>query len=89
VEAEGWPLTVHFAALGVGLAVVTGCVQPTPGLLARRIVDLPPVTFHASHRPGTLDDPRVADLLHRIRDGIPTGARHSRSHRSPPQRDAH
>jgi DNA-binding transcriptional LysR family regulator len=66
-EIEGWPLTVHFAALGAGLAIVTGCVQPPQGLLARRISDLPKVTFQATHRPGALDDPRVADLLTTIR----------------------
>jgi DNA-binding transcriptional LysR family regulator len=77
VETEGWMLTVHFAALGVGLAVVTGCVQPTPGLVARRITDLPPVTFHAVHRPGALDDPRVADLLTRIRAAVPSSARNA------------
>ena len=78
VEAEGLPMTLDFAAFGVGLAVVAGCVQPPAGLVARRITDLPMITFHAVHRPGALDDPRVADLLHRIRAGIPAGARHGR-----------
>jgi DNA-binding transcriptional LysR family regulator len=67
VEAEGLPMTLEFAALGVGLAVVAGCVRPDPGLVARPITDLPPVTFHAIYRPGALEDPRVADLLDRIR----------------------
>jgi DNA-binding transcriptional LysR family regulator len=75
VEAEGLPMTLQFAALGVGLAVVAGCVEPSPGLVARRIVDLPSVTFHAIHRPGALDDRRVADLLARVRAGIPENAR--------------
>jgi DNA-binding transcriptional LysR family regulator len=79
VEAEGWPLIVHFAALGVGLAVVTGCVQPTAGLVARRITDLPDITYHAIYRPGALDDQRVADLLAAIRSG-------ARSSRPPRQR---
>ena len=63
VEIEGWPLTVHFAALGVGLAVVTGCVTPAPGLVARRIRDLPAITYHAAYRRSVQDDPRVAALL--------------------------
>jgi DNA-binding transcriptional LysR family regulator len=67
VEIEGWPLMVHFAALGVGLAVVTGCVTPAPGLVARRITDLPRITYHAVHRRGARDDPRVAALLAAIR----------------------
>jgi DNA-binding transcriptional LysR family regulator len=71
VETEGWPLTVHFAALGVGLAVVTGCVTAPPGLVARRITDLPAVTYHAAHRRSALDDRRVAALLTAIRSGAP------------------
>lgn len=65
-EVEGWPMIVHYAALGVGLAVVTGCVTPPPGLLAKRIDDLPPVTYHAAHRSGVHDDPRIAALLKSI-----------------------
>ena len=75
VEAEGLPMTLDFAAFGVGLAVVAGCVQPPAGLVARRITDLPLITFHAVHRPGALGDPRIADLLARIRSGIPPAAR--------------
>jgi DNA-binding transcriptional LysR family regulator len=66
-EIEGWPMTVHYAALGVGLAVVTGCVTPGPSLVAKRITDLPPVTYHATHRQGARDDPRVRALLKAIR----------------------
>jgi DNA-binding transcriptional LysR family regulator len=67
VEIEGWPLTVHYAALGVGLAVVTGCVTPAPGLVARPVTDLPEVTYHAAHRYDARDDPRVATMLDAIR----------------------
>jgi hypothetical protein len=55
-------MTLDFAALGAGLAVVAGCVRPAAALTTRRITDLPNVTFHAVHRPGVLDDPRAADL---------------------------
>jgi DNA-binding transcriptional LysR family regulator len=67
VEADGWPLIVHFAALGVGLAVVNGCVPAPAGVVARRITDLPPLTYHVVHRPGARDDPRVAALLTELR----------------------
>jgi len=67
VEIEGWPLTVHYAALGVGLAVVTGCVTPAPGLVARPVTDLPAVTYHAAHHRDACHDPRVAALLNAIR----------------------
>ena len=67
VEAEGWPLTAHFVGLGIGMAVVNGCVTPGPGVTARPIVDLPRITYYALHRPGARDDPRVDALLARIR----------------------
>jgi DNA-binding transcriptional LysR family regulator len=67
VEAEGWPLTIHFVALGVGVTVVSGCVTPSAGLVTVPITDLPEVTYYAAHRPTMLDDPRVADLLAAVR----------------------
>ncbi|MET8151256.1 LysR family transcriptional regulator [Actinoplanes sp. NPDC049668] len=67
VEAEGWPLITHFVALGVGVAVVNGCVPAPPGLVALPVTDLPPVTYHAVHQPAALSDPRVAGLLDRLR----------------------
>ncbi|WP_026405559.1 LysR family transcriptional regulator [Actinomadura rifamycini] len=70
VEAEGWPLMLHFVALGVGLAVVNGCVAPSPGLVAREIIDLPAVAYHALHLPSRADDPLVTDLLSAIRAGL-------------------
>jgi DNA-binding transcriptional LysR family regulator len=73
VEAEGWPLILHFVQLGVGVAVVNGCVRPPTGLVARPVRDLPPVPYYAVHRPEALDDPRVAALLDRIRDRIRAG----------------
>jgi len=70
VEAEGWALTRHFVSLGVGLAVVNGCVDPGDHLVSRPLAELPTVTYHAVYRPGALDDPRVGQLLARIRDRL-------------------
>lgn len=70
VECEGWPLTIHFVALGVGVTVVSGCVTPSPGLVTVPITDLPEVTYYAAHRPTMLDDPRVADLLEAVRESL-------------------
>jgi DNA-binding transcriptional LysR family regulator len=67
VEAEGWPLMLHFVALGVGTAVVNGCVRLPPGLVGREITDLPRVPYQAVHLPGRDADPRVAGLLTAIR----------------------
>jgi LysR family transcriptional regulator, low CO2-responsive transcriptional regulator len=59
VEAEGWPLMLHFVALGVGAAVVNGCVRTD--LVRIPIVDLPAVPYYAIHR--RPDDPRVTGLV--------------------------
>jgi len=67
VEAEGWPLITHFVTLGVGLAIVNGCVPAPPGLVTRPVTDLPSVTYHVVHQPAALSDPRIAGLLDRIR----------------------
>jgi len=71
VEAEGWPVMAHFVALGAGVAVVNGCVRPDSGVVARSITDLPEVAYHAVHRPGALDDPRVARVLATIQAHLP------------------
>lgn len=62
---------VQFVALGAGVAVVNGCVQPGPGVVARPIADLPGVAYHAVHRPGALDDARVARVLATIQAHSP------------------
>ncbi|MEU0556929.1 LysR family transcriptional regulator [Dactylosporangium sp. NPDC006015] len=66
VEAEGWPLIAQFVALGVGLAVVNGCVPPPAGVVARPVRDLPPITYHLVHQPSAMSDPRITGLAQRI-----------------------
>nr|WP_042184029.1 LysR family transcriptional regulator [Kibdelosporangium sp. MJ126-NF4]CEL16028.1 Transcriptional regulator, LysR family [Kibdelosporangium sp. MJ126-NF4]CTQ93953.1 Transcriptional regulator, LysR family [Kibdelosporangium sp. MJ126-NF4] len=68
VEAGGWPLMLHFVELGVGAAVVNGCVRTD--LPKVRIVDVPPVPYYAIHRPGAPADRRVAQLLAQIRQSL-------------------
>jgi DNA-binding transcriptional LysR family regulator len=63
IEAEGWPLTLHFVSLGVGLAVVNGCVRPSTGLVSRQITDMPAAAYYAAHLPERTDDARIGDLL--------------------------
>ncbi|MFA1539275.1 LysR family transcriptional regulator [Actinomadura monticuli] len=70
VEAEGWPLMLHFVALRIGVAVVNGCVPPPPGLTAREIIDLPAVPYYALHLPGRADDPLVTGLLSAVRTAV-------------------
>ncbi|WUH96703.1 LysR family transcriptional regulator [Spirillospora sp. NBC_00431] len=70
VEAEGWPLILHFVSLRVGLAVVNGCVTAPPGLVEREIIDLPAVPYYALHLPDRADDPLVTGLLSAVRTAV-------------------
>ena len=70
IEASGWPLTLHFVALGVGLSIVNGCVRPPAGFTSRPITDLPRVPYYAVHLPSRTDDPRLADLLAAVRESV-------------------
>jgi hypothetical protein len=53
---------LHFVTLGVGLAVVNGCVRPTSGLTSREIRGLPSIPYYAAQLPGR-EDPHVGDIL--------------------------
>ncbi len=70
IEAEGWPLTLHFVTLGVGLSIVNGCVRPPTGFTSRPITDLPRVPYYAVHLPARTDDARLADLLAAVRESV-------------------
>lgn len=70
IEASGWPLTLHFVTLGVGLSIVNGCVRPPAGFTSRPITDLPRVPYYAVHLPSRTDDPRLADLLAAVRESV-------------------
>jgi DNA-binding transcriptional LysR family regulator len=71
VETEGWQAMLRFVVLGVGVAVVNGCVDAPAGVVVRPVVDLPPVTYTALYRAGALDDPRVAAVLDAVRASAP------------------
>ena len=77
VEAEGWELMLHFARLGVGLAVVNGCCHIPEGLTARPLRELPVIGYHVVHRPGGLDHTGAAMLKALL-------MRHKDQWRSPP-----
>ncbi|GAB1508054.1 LysR family transcriptional regulator [Actinophytocola sp. KF-1] len=70
IEAEGWPLTLHFVSLGVGLSIVNGCVRPPAGFTSRPITDLPRVPYYAAHLPARTDDARLAALLAAVRASV-------------------
>lgn len=70
IEAEGWPLTLHFVTLGVGLSIVNGCVRPPTGFTSREIVDLPRAPYYAVHHPTRTTDERVAALLSAVQQSV-------------------
>lgn len=58
--ADGWDLTRHLVALGVGAAVVNGCVPPLAPSVAIPIADVPDVPYWLVWRPARA---RQAELL--------------------------
>jgi DNA-binding transcriptional LysR family regulator len=60
-EADGWDLLVHFADLGLGAAIVNGCVLPPAGLAVIPVSGLPAVRYWAAWRPQR--ETRISDLL--------------------------
>ncbi|NUT33514.1 MAG: LysR family transcriptional regulator substrate-binding protein, partial [Hamadaea sp.] len=49
-EADGWDLLAHLASLGLGAAVVNGCVAIPEGLVAVPVAELPKVRYWAAWR---------------------------------------
>lgn len=66
VEARGWELTLHFVAMGLGLAVVNGCCRLPRGLVARPIVGLSSVRYWLVTRPELAAHEPTRDLAERI-----------------------
>lgn len=63
--ADGWDLTRHLVSLGVGAAIVNGCVPPRPPSVAVPIVDLPKVPYWLIWRPARAR--QAAALVERLR----------------------
>jgi len=62
VEVEGWELMTHYAALGLGLAVVNAYVPAPRGTTAVPISDLPPQRIYLVKRRAAPQPPEVAAL---------------------------
>jgi LysR family transcriptional regulator, low CO2-responsive transcriptional regulator len=71
IEAEGWAQMLHFVSLGVGLAIVNGCVTTPSDLVARPIADLPPITYSALVRPDDLAETKIRAVLDVIESTVP------------------
>lgn len=52
VEASGWGLLMHFARLGLGLAVVNDFCPPPGGMVSRPLPALPKVPYYLFHQRG-------------------------------------
>jgi DNA-binding transcriptional LysR family regulator len=70
-EAEGWAQALHFAALGVGVGIVNGCVATPPGTVSRPIRDLPEVTYSALFLKAEQANPSVKRLLETVQANVP------------------
>ena len=62
VEADGWPLMLQFAALGLGLAVVNGICTPSRGVVLRPVPELGTVCYRLVTRRG-VELPPAAERL--------------------------
>jgi DNA-binding transcriptional LysR family regulator len=50
VETTGWGLMLHYASLGVGVAIVNDICRVPRGTVARRLPELAPLTYYALER---------------------------------------
>ncbi len=65
IEAEGWPLLLHLAGLGLGCAVVNDFCRIPRGLVAVPIPSLPRITYAAMRRRASPSSPAL-DRLWRL-----------------------
>jgi LysR family transcriptional regulator, low CO2-responsive transcriptional regulator len=54
VEATGWEAMLHFARLGIGIAVVNDFCEPPRGMVGARLDGAPATTYFIVHRAGAL-----------------------------------
>jgi DNA-binding transcriptional LysR family regulator len=66
VEVDGWALLTHYAALGLGLAVVNAYVPAPRGTVALPVVDLPQIHVHLVRRRGAPLAPEAAALAEHL-----------------------
>jgi DNA-binding transcriptional LysR family regulator len=66
IEADGWPLMLQFAALGLGLAVVNGICAAPRGVVLRPLPELGTVCYRLVMRRGAELPPAAERLAARI-----------------------
>lgn len=72
VEARGWPLTLRFVAMGLGVAVVNACVEAPAGVVLRPLEGLPPARYRALKLRGSGDGGSVGALWGALTGGAAT-----------------
>lgn len=68
IEADGWPLILRFAALGLGVAVVNGVCEPPEGVVLRAVPELGTVSYRAFVRRGAKLDAAAESLVEAVRE---------------------
>lgn len=66
IEADGWPLMLKFASLGLGVAVVNGLCELPRGVVTRPIPELGSVTYRLLRRRGAAASEAVDALAAEI-----------------------
>lgn len=66
IEADGWPLMLQFAALGLGVAVVNGICAAPRGVVLRPVPELGSVCYRLVTRRGAEPTPAATRLADRI-----------------------
>jgi DNA-binding transcriptional LysR family regulator len=70
VEATGWELVLHFAALGLGLTIVNGFCRIPRGLVTRPLRELPRVAYYLVERRASLLPDAAVELRRALRSSL-------------------
>jgi DNA-binding transcriptional LysR family regulator len=73
VEATGWELTLRFAELGVGLAIVNAFCRIPRGLVTRPLAELPRIAYYLVERNAPQRSDAVAELRRVLRSSVSAG----------------
>jgi DNA-binding transcriptional LysR family regulator len=66
IEADGWPLMLKFAGLGLGVAIVNGICELPRGVVTRPLRELGSVTYRVFWRRGAALAPAACALRERL-----------------------
>jgi LysR family transcriptional regulator, low CO2-responsive transcriptional regulator len=75
LEADGWPLMIHFASLGLGVAIINQSCELPPGVVAKPLRELGEVCYRVFWRRGVALSPAASRLRELIFEQRPGKAR--------------